>query len=73
MYRGAVVEAGSVEEVIRNPKHPYTQLLVESIPQMRAVRDWEREEEEGEGIATLDESSPSKCRPAADSRTAARR
>ena len=30
MYRGAVVEAGAVEEVIRNPKHPYTQLLVES-------------------------------------------
>ena len=56
MYRGAVVEAGSVEEVIIAPKHPYTQLLVESIPQMRAVRDWEREEEEGEGIATLDES-----------------
>ncbi len=56
MYRGAVVEAGSVEEVIIAPKHPYTQLLVESIPQMRAVRDREREEEEGEGIATLDES-----------------
>ncbi len=32
MYAGAVVEAGSVEQVIRNPKHPYTQLLVSSIP-----------------------------------------
>ncbi len=59
MYRGAVVEAGSVDEVIIDPKHPYTQLLVESIPQMRAVRDWEREEEEGEGITTLDESKAS--------------
>jgi oligopeptide/dipeptide ABC transporter ATP-binding protein len=47
MYRGAVVEAGSVDEVIVNPKHPYTQLLVESIPQMRAVRNWEQEEETG--------------------------
>ncbi len=56
MYRGAVVEAGSVDEVIVDPKHPYTQLLIESIPQMRAVRDWEREEEEGEGIQSLDES-----------------
>ncbi len=46
MYRGAVVEAGSVERVIRAPKHPYTQLLVESIPQMRAVRDWARDEED---------------------------
>jgi peptide/nickel transport system ATP-binding protein len=56
MYRGAVVEAGSVDEVIVKPKHPYTQLLVESIPQMRAARDWEREEEKG---AAIDETHPS--------------
>ena len=59
MYRGAVVEAGAVEEVILNPKHPYTQLLVESIPQMRAVRDWEREETEEETITTIDEARQS--------------
>ncbi|MBI3959713.1 MAG: ABC transporter ATP-binding protein [Chloroflexi bacterium] len=58
MYRGAVVEAGAVEEVIRKPKHPYTQLLVESIPQMRAVRNWERDEE-GETMLSLDESRAS--------------
>ena len=29
MYRGVVAEAGSVEEVIQNPKHPYTQLLID--------------------------------------------
>jgi peptide/nickel transport system ATP-binding protein len=46
MYRGAVVEAGAVSRVIREPKHPYTQLLVDSIPQMRAVRNWARDEEE---------------------------
>ncbi len=46
MYRGAVVEAGTVEEVIRSPKHPYTQLLIDSIPRMTAVRNWEREDEE---------------------------
>ncbi|MCL4861601.1 MAG: ABC transporter ATP-binding protein [Caldilineaceae bacterium] len=50
MYRGEVVESGSVDEVIIRPKHPYTQLLVESIPQMRAVRDWEREEAATEAI-----------------------
>jgi oligopeptide/dipeptide ABC transporter ATP-binding protein len=27
-----VVEVGSVEKVIREPKHPYTRLLVSSIP-----------------------------------------
>lgn len=32
MYRGRVVEAGEVDAVIKNPQHPYTQLLVDSIP-----------------------------------------
>jgi oligopeptide/dipeptide ABC transporter ATP-binding protein len=32
MYSGVVVESGSVEQVIRHPKHPYTQLLISSIP-----------------------------------------
>lgn len=32
MYRGRVVEAGDVEKVIRDPQHPYTRLLVNSIP-----------------------------------------
>lgn len=43
MYRGSVVESGTVEEVIGAPKHPYTQLLIDSIPRMRAVRNWEQE------------------------------
>jgi oligopeptide/dipeptide ABC transporter ATP-binding protein len=32
LYRGSVAEVGSVEKVIREPKHPYTRLLVSSIP-----------------------------------------
>jgi peptide/nickel transport system ATP-binding protein len=32
MYQGYVVEAGDVNLVIRDPRHPYTQLLVDSIP-----------------------------------------
>jgi peptide/nickel transport system ATP-binding protein len=47
MYRGSVVEAGTVDEVIRASKHPYTQLLIDSIPRMRAVRNWERDNVEG--------------------------
>ena len=39
---GSVVEAGTVEKVIRAPEHPYTQLLISSIPRMRAVRNWEQ-------------------------------
>lgn len=40
MYSGAVVEAGSVEEVIRTPKHPYTQLLIDSIPLPDTEQRW---------------------------------
>jgi oligopeptide/dipeptide ABC transporter ATP-binding protein len=32
LYHGSVMEAGHVENVIKEPKHPYTQLLVNSIP-----------------------------------------
>ena len=32
LYHGSVMEAGDVEQVIRQPKHPYTKLLVNSIP-----------------------------------------
>jgi peptide/nickel transport system ATP-binding protein len=40
LYRGTVAEAGSVERVIRDPKHPYTQLLVSSIPLTDRSRSW---------------------------------
>ena len=32
LYRGAVAEAGDVERVVQDPQHPYTQLLIGSIP-----------------------------------------
>ena len=32
LYRGSVMEAGDVDTVIKNPQHPYTQLLIDSIP-----------------------------------------
>jgi len=40
MYSGAVVEAGSVEQVIREPRHPYTQLLISSIPLPDKNKRW---------------------------------
>jgi oligopeptide/dipeptide ABC transporter ATP-binding protein len=44
LYRGAVAEAGSVERVIGDPKHPYTQLLVSSIPLPDLSKPWGGEE-----------------------------
>ncbi len=32
MRRGSIVERGSADEVLRNPQHPYTQLLLECAP-----------------------------------------
>lgn len=40
MYRGAVVEAGSVDQVIKDPQHPYTQLLIDSIPLPNPKQKW---------------------------------
>jgi len=40
MYSGVIVEAGSVQKVIRTPKHPYTQLLISSIPQPSKHKAW---------------------------------
>ena len=43
LYRGRVAEAGDVEQVIKNPQHPYTQLLVKSIPLPDPDRRWGEE------------------------------
>jgi oligopeptide/dipeptide ABC transporter ATP-binding protein len=40
LYRGAVMEAGDVDQVIKDPQHPYTQLLVDSIPWPDLDRRW---------------------------------
>jgi peptide/nickel transport system ATP-binding protein len=40
MFRGNIVEMGTVEQVLMHPKHPYTQLLRESIPEADPTRRW---------------------------------
>jgi peptide/nickel transport system ATP-binding protein len=40
LYRGTVAETGDVEHVIKDPQHPYTQLLISSIPQPDPDRRW---------------------------------
>ncbi|MDB5474009.1 MAG: transporter [Devosia sp.] len=44
LYRGTVAEAGAVEQVIGAPKHPYSQLLVSSIPLPDLDKAWGGEE-----------------------------
>ncbi|WP_127751625.1 ABC transporter ATP-binding protein [Devosia sp. 1566] len=40
LYRGGVMEAGDVDRVIKSPQHPYTQLLVDSIPWPNLEQRW---------------------------------
>ncbi len=40
LYRGAVMEAGDVDSVIKSPQHPYTRLLVDSIPWPNLNQRW---------------------------------
>jgi peptide/nickel transport system ATP-binding protein len=51
LYQGSVAEVGSVDRVIRDPKHPYTQLLVSSIPVADRRRRW-GDDTDGEGDAS---------------------
>ena len=48
LYKGSIMEAGDIESIIRNPQHPYTQLLIGSIPWPDLDRVW------GEDIAVID-------------------
>ncbi|MES2568716.1 MAG: oligopeptide/dipeptide ABC transporter ATP-binding protein, partial [Verrucomicrobiota bacterium] len=38
MFRGKIVEYGVTETVLKSPQHPYTQALIECIPQLGVRR-----------------------------------
>ncbi len=48
MYLGRVVEYGNVDQVLRNPKHPYTKALLLSVPSLAADKDIELSTVEGQ-------------------------
>jgi len=39
MYMGKIVEAGTVDDVLRRPRHPYTKALLSSIPVLGRGKD----------------------------------
>jgi peptide/nickel transport system ATP-binding protein len=41
MYRGCIVEFGDARTILADPQHPYTQLLLDSIPEIG--RKWQKE------------------------------
>lgn len=51
MYLGRVVEYGTVDQVLRDPRHPYTKALMASIPNLEADKNVE--------LLTVDGQTPS--------------
>ncbi|MER3436367.1 MAG: ABC transporter ATP-binding protein [Chloroflexota bacterium] len=41
LHRGRVVEDGDPEQIVKHPQHPYTQLLVSSIPRPDPEHPWD--------------------------------
>ncbi|HEX3649604.1 MAG TPA: ABC transporter ATP-binding protein [Pseudonocardiaceae bacterium] len=54
MYAGHIVENGPTEEVLRNPKHPYTKLLLSAVPDPRAPLNVTAETDRGEPPKVVD-------------------
>jgi peptide/nickel transport system ATP-binding protein len=53
LYRGGVAEAGDIEQVVKQPEHPYTRLLIGSMPLPDPKRAWEAEEVVADGTETV--------------------
>jgi peptide/nickel transport system ATP-binding protein len=44
LYRGCVAEVGDVDLVINNPRHPYSRLLISSIPEPDVDNRWDEDQ-----------------------------
>ncbi|MEM9393394.1 MAG: ABC transporter ATP-binding protein [Pseudomonadota bacterium] len=53
LYKGHVVEAGPPHDVIGDPQHAYTQLLISSIPWPDLDRDWGSSDDAREALSGL--------------------
>ena len=63
LYRGSVMEAGDVDPVIKNPQHPYTRLLIDSIPWPDLSRRWGETEIKAKESDIGDNSAGCKFQP----------
>jgi oligopeptide/dipeptide ABC transporter ATP-binding protein len=62
LYRGSLAEAGDVDHVVRDPEHPYTRLLVGSIPLPDPDLPWEGERAIGRPAGELGEEGEHFCK-----------
>jgi oligopeptide/dipeptide ABC transporter ATP-binding protein len=62
LYRGEVAEIGDVDLVVKKPLHPYTQLLIQSIPAADPKRSWNRHEVVADQATPVATTSTVGCR-----------
>ncbi|MEM0117044.1 MAG: ABC transporter ATP-binding protein [Conexivisphaerales archaeon] len=62
MYAGRIVEEGPTQMVLKNPKHPYTQALIKSIPRPRKHSDEDKHLSVIEGSIPDMTSPPKGCK-----------
>lgn len=58
LYRGQVAEAGDVDHVVKRPLHPYTQLLINSIPVADTSHPWKTEEQSADATLAAAPAAP---------------
>jgi len=58
MYLGKIVETAKTEDLFGNPRHPYTELLLSSVPHISGRAGKERKESDGDGARQGDIPSP---------------
>jgi oligopeptide/dipeptide ABC transporter ATP-binding protein len=63
MYAGHLVEQGATEDVLQQPKHPYTQLLVSAVPDPRAELRLADSRDVGEPPKVVDPKPGCRFRP----------
>jgi oligopeptide/dipeptide ABC transporter ATP-binding protein len=65
LYRASVAEVGDVQRVVKEPQHPYTQLLISSIPRVSTERDWITEDprlrQQGDAVAATGCKFAARC------------
>ncbi|HEY6313484.1 MAG TPA: ABC transporter ATP-binding protein [Streptosporangiaceae bacterium] len=54
MYAGQIAETGPIEDVLTDPRHPYTQLLLSAVPDPRAPLSTAGEADRGEPPKVID-------------------
>ncbi len=62
MYRGSVMERGDIDDVIQTPKHPYTQILINSVPVPDPDIRWEGRLEGSTEDKMLRAEAPNGCK-----------